>query len=127
MDQYHEPRRKKVSSGSGGRKRPARDKKLAHVGRRARLTKVSDKEVREKVRSRGGNEKILLKKAAYVNVVTKDGVKKAKILSVLESSRAEYARENIITKGAILNTEIGKVKVTNRPGQDGVVNGTLIS
>ncbi len=126
MDQYHENINKKVSSGTGGKKRKFRDKKLAHIGRRARNTKVKEEEKREKVRTRGGNIKILLKKAAFVNVVTKDGVKKVKILGVAESHRADLARENIITKGAILNTEIGKVKVTNRPGQDGVVNGILI-
>jgi len=35
-------------------------------------------------------------------------------------------REKIITKNAILNTEIGKVLVTSRPGQDGIINGILI-
>ena len=36
------------------------------------------------------------------------------------------ARQNIITKGTILQTEIGKVKVTNRPSQEGMINGVLI-
>jgi len=32
----------------------------------------------------------------------------------------------ILTKGAIVETELGKVKITSRPGQDGVLNGVLI-
>ncbi|RLF79472.1 30S ribosomal protein S8e, partial [Thermococci archaeon] len=38
----------------------------------------------------------------------------------------QYVRRNIITKGAIIQTEIGKAIVTSRPGQDGVVNAVLI-
>ena len=37
-----------------------------------------------------------------------------------------FARQNIITKGTILETEIGKVKVTNRPTQEGNINGILV-
>ncbi|MDO5821049.1 MAG: 30S ribosomal protein S8e, partial [Methanobrevibacter sp.] len=33
---------------------------------------------------------------------------------------------NIITKGAIVETEIGNAKVTSRPGQDGIINGVLL-
>jgi len=33
---------------------------------------------------------------------------------------------NVITKGAIVKTELGLVRVTSRPGQHGVVNGVLI-
>lgn len=126
MKQYHEPINKKVSSGSGGKKEKMRDKRLAHVGREFTATKVSEKEERKVIRTRGGNRKIKLKKALYANVATKNGVKKVKILSVLKASNPDFERENIITKGVIINTEIGKVKVTNRPGQDGIVNGVLI-
>lgn len=127
MDQYHEARTKKVSSGTGGKRTKTRDKRLAHYGHKSCDTKVSEKSVKSKNRMRGGKKKIRLKKANYVNTVTKDGVKKAKILGVIESHRADFARENIITKGAILKTELGKVKVTNRVGQDGQVNGILIA
>jgi small subunit ribosomal protein S8e len=36
------------------------------------------------------------------------------------------ARQKIITKGTIVDTEMGKVKVTNRPSREGVLNGILI-
>lgn len=126
MEQYHEVRTKKVSSGTGGSRVKFRDKKLVHAGGRFTATKVAEKEVRVSVRGKGGSAKQRLKKASTVNVATKEGMKKAKILGVMESHRADFARENIITKGAVLKTEIGKVRVTNRVGQDGIVNGVLV-
>ncbi|MEM4359384.1 MAG: hypothetical protein QXT45_02525 [Candidatus Bilamarchaeaceae archaeon] len=127
MKQYHEPYRKKVSSGTGGKKVKFRDKKLAHVGGVFSATRVSDSDVRVKRRLRGGKTATKLKKASVVNVVTKTGVKRAKIIRVLESHNPEFVRMNIVTKGVILETDIGKVRVTNRVGQDGIVNGILIT
>ena len=50
-----------------------------------------------------------------------------KLLNVIENSaNPNYVRRNIITKGAIVETELGHAKVTSRPGQDGVVNGVIV-
>ncbi|MEK6949175.1 MAG: 30S ribosomal protein S8e, partial [Nanoarchaeota archaeon] len=38
-----------------------------------------------------------------------------------------FVRRNIMTKGAIIETEKGKARITSRPGQDGAVNAVLIS
>jgi len=127
MKQYHKGDKKKVSSGTGGRKGKAKDKNLAHIGGSFTATKISDKDLRIKVRTRGGNSALKLKKAVTISVVTKEGTKKAKVLRVLESHNPEFVRTNIITKGAIVETDLGKAKITNRVGQDGVINGVLIS
>ncbi len=127
MEQYHKPYDKKVSSGTGGKRRKFKDKKLSHMGGVFASTKVADKDVKVNVRGRGGIIGIKLKKASLVNVVNKDKMKKVKIIRVLESRNSEYVRMNIITKGAVVETELGKVKITNRLGQDGVVNGVLVS
>jgi len=127
MDEYHRPHNKKVSSGSGGRNRKARDKKLSHTGGVFSATKVSTADVRQKKRTRGGNSGLKLKKAGIVNVVTKEGSKKTEIVRVVESHNPEFVRTNTVTKGAVLETKLGKVKVTNRVGQDGVVNGVLLA
>ncbi len=127
MKQYHEPRTKKVSGGTGGRKGKAKDKSLAHVGGSFASTKIADKDLRVKVRKRGGNTGLKLKKAVTMSVVTKEGTKKAKVIRVLESHNPEFVRTNIITKGAVVETDLGKARVTNRVGQDGVINGVLIS
>lgn len=126
MEQYHEAYRGKISKGSGGRRIGSRDKKLAHVGGEFASTKVSESEKKKGVRTKGGGRTIKLQKAMYANVATDKGVKKAKIISVIEGNNPHYTRQNVITKGAILNTELGKVRVTSRPGQDGVVNGILL-
>jgi small subunit ribosomal protein S8e len=126
MDQYHKPHEKKVGSGTGGRRKKIKDKKLSHIGGTFVSTKVADKDVRIKRRTRGGNSTLNLKKAVSVNVVTKEGMKKAKISKVLESHNREYVRRGIITRGAVLETDVGKVKVTNRVGQDGIINGVLV-
>jgi small subunit ribosomal protein S8e len=89
---------------------------------------VSDNEERKIIRVRGGNLKVRIKKVVYANVATPEGVKKVKIISVIDNpANRHYARANIITKGAIIETEIGKAVVTSRPNQDGVVNAKLLT
>lgn len=102
------------------------DKRIAHLGGVFAATKVADKDFKVSVRGRGGSYGVRLKKASMINVVAKDKMQKAKILRVLESPNTEYVRMNIITRGAVVETELGKVRVTNRVGQDGVVNGVLV-
>ncbi|MEW5759249.1 MAG: 30S ribosomal protein S8e [Candidatus Thermoplasmatota archaeon] len=53
--------------------------------------------------------------------------KKVKIMTVLENTaNPHYVQRNIVTKGAVVQTELGKVKITSRPGQDGILNGIVI-
>ena len=113
--------------GAGGKRKPSRGKRLAELGRPFTATKVAEKDVRKSVRTRGGTPKVKLKKAAFANVLTKEGFKKAKIKRVLESrDNRHYARMNVITLGCIVETDIGKARVTSRPGQTGVVNAILV-
>jgi small subunit ribosomal protein S8e len=42
------------------------------------------------------------------------------------SANPNYVRRNLLTKGAILKTEIGRARITSRPGQDGVINAVLL-
>jgi small subunit ribosomal protein S8e len=127
MEQYHRSHEKKVGCGTGGRRRKFKDKKLAHMGGVFAATKVAEKDLKAPVRGRGGSVCVKLKKASAVNVVMKDGkMKKASIKRVVESHNPEFVRMNIITKGAVVETEFGKVRITNRVGQDGVVNGVLV-
>ncbi len=126
MEQYHKPSNKKVSSGTGGRRRAFNDKRLSQVGGVFTSTKVGAADLRKKRRTRGGASALKLRKALTINVVTKTGAKKAKIVKVLESHNPEFVRMNIMTKGAVVETDLGKVRITNRVGQDGIVNGVLI-
>jgi len=49
------------------------------------------------------------------------------IENVVENeSDPNYVRRNVLVKGAIIETDKGRVKITSRPGKDGVINGVLI-
>ncbi len=112
---------------SGGIYRPFRKRKKREIGRYPTLTVIGS--FKNKVeRVFGGNIKVRLRSDEYANVVDKDGkVKRVKILKLIENkANKEFLRKKIITKGAIIETEIGKAIVTSRPGQDGVINAKLI-
>jgi len=114
---------------SGGLKGRHRKKRKYELGRPPTMTRLGTAEERKLVRVRGGNFKVRLKKAVYINVaIPKEKVvKKLKVLEVVKTpSNPQYAGFGIITKGTIVRTELGLVKVTSRPGQDGVLNGVLI-
>ncbi|MEM4325972.1 MAG: 30S ribosomal protein S8e [Candidatus Pacearchaeota archaeon] len=111
---------------SGGRYHKSRKKKLRErVGQR-RILRIGE-ERRKKIRVRGGNKKIVLLKAKYINVNIGGKSERVEIKKVLTTPSNKFlARQNIITKGSILETEKGRVIVTNRPTQEGLVNGILI-
>ena len=92
-------------------------------------TLLGDHSIRVK-NSRGGNVKISLVSDNFVNVIDKsnNSIKKVAITRVLKNpSNRDYERRGVITRGAILDTELGKVRVLSRPGQSGIINGILIS
>ena len=126
MENYHSAHGSKTS-GSGGKRGRASDKKLRFVGGTFTATKVGKEDLRRLKRARGGIVKLKLKTAKFINVLTKSGMKKVVMRTVLETpDNRHHARQNIVTKGTIVDTEIGKVQITNRVGQDGVVNGRLL-
>ena len=92
-------------------------------------TLLGDHSVRIKS-SRGGNIKVSLVSDNSVNVIDKstNTIKKISINRVLKNpSNRDYERRGVITRGAILDTELGKVRVLSRPGQTGIINGILIN
>jgi small subunit ribosomal protein S8e len=95
-----------------------------------KVTKVKLGEIKKKSqRVQGGNKKTLLLSANYANVMNPETKKskKVKILNVLETpSNRFFARQNILVKSAVIETELGKAKITNRPSQEPVVQAILI-
>ena len=92
-------------------------------------TLLGDHSVRIKS-SRGGNIKVSLVSDNSVNVIDKstNTIKKTSINRVLKNpSNRDYERRRVITRGAILDTELGKVRVLSRPGQTGIIDGILIN
>ena len=85
------------------------------------------KEKKKTVKALGGNMKIKLLSIEKINVAHKGKIKTAKISSVVENhANPHYVRRNVLTKGGIVKTDLGNVKITSRPGQDGVINGILV-
>ncbi len=113
---------------SGGRAKLNKNKRKYELGKGAAETKIGERKVK-KIRTTGGNDKIRLTNENKINVVNPktNKVERAEIISVVENkANTHFVRRNIITKGAVVETSAGKVKVTSRPGQDGIINGILI-
>ncbi|MFH1607612.1 MAG: 30S ribosomal protein S8e [archaeon] len=107
---------------SGGKYNKNRKKKSYEIAGQKRVVKIGD-EKRKIQRTRGGNKKTLLLKAKFINVENK----KVEIKNVIETPSNRFlARQNILTKGTIVETELGKIRITNRPTQEGLVNGVLM-
>ncbi len=112
---------------SGGRYWPARKKRLAELGPDPTLTRVSTKTSVQRVRRRGGRRTSSLLTATFANLNLGKGSKKVRVTAVVENAASRhFVRKNIITKGALIKTEEGLARVTNRPGPHGVVNAVLV-
>ncbi|WP_418285936.1 30S ribosomal protein S8e [Halorubrum sp. DTA46] len=111
---------------TGGRLKHASNKKRHQLGREPAETTVGETRV-QYIDSRGTESKV---RALSTNVaqVAQDGeVSEAEIENVVDNpSNVNYARRNIITKGAIIETSAGRARVTSRPGQSGQVNAVLL-
>lgn len=111
---------------SGGRYH--KQKKLRLHENKNKERKVTLGETKRKVvKVRGGNLKVILLKADTANIMVDGKAKKAEIKNISETAQNPFlARQNIIMKGAVIDTSLGKARVTNRPSQEGLVNAVLV-
>lgn len=113
---------------SGGKYKKFMKKKKYALPRATRKVKLG-KTKQKTIRGMGGNEKTVLLSADIANVLDPETKKstKSKITNVLETPSNRFlARQNILVKSAIIETELGKAKITNRPSQEGSVQAVLI-
>ena len=113
---------------TGGKYKKQRKKKLYERDMQARVVKLAEIKTKS-LKTRGGHEKIVLLSANIANIIDKKTgrAKKAKIKNVLETPSNKFlARQNILIKGAIIETDAGKARITNRPSQEGNVQALLI-
>ena len=111
---------------SGGKYIKRRKKKSYEIAGQKRVVKIGE-EKRKTKKTRGGNKKTFLLKSKTININFKGKIQKAEIKNVLETPSNRFlARQNILTKGTIIETNLGKVKISNRPTQEGMVNGILV-
>ncbi|WP_136716134.1 30S ribosomal protein S8e [Halorientalis salina] len=115
-----------IRKRTGGRLRPNHKKKKHELAGEPTETQVGDGKLKF-VDTRGDTEKVRAITSDTASIAVGDEVVAAEIENVAENeSNPNYARRNIITKGAVLETSEGRARVTSRPGQDGQVNAVLV-
>jgi small subunit ribosomal protein S8e len=111
---------------TGGKYQASKKKKMYEKPGQRRVTKLGD-DKRKSKKVMGGRRKVFLLKSKSINIQENGKTVKAVMKNVLETpSNRFFARQNILTKGTIVETDKGKAKITNRPTQEGVVNGILV-
>ena len=111
---------------TGGRRRRSHKKTRHQLGREPAETTVGEPRF-QVVDSRGTGKKTRALSANTVQVADGSEVATATIEDVVENpANVNYARRNIITKGAVIETSDGRARVTSRPGQTGQVSAVAI-
>jgi len=114
---------------TGGKYHANRKKKLFEQVGKVRVVTLKETKSK-KLRTQGGNIKTVLLNADVANIYDPKTKKtqKAKIKNVLETPQNIFlARQNILMKSSVIETELGKAKITNRPSQEGHINAILIT
>jgi len=113
---------------TGRRIRYARNKRKFEIGREVHLTTIGKPKLKS-VRTKGNNRKtkVLTTDVAYVIDPSSHKTTKTEIVTVKENTaNIHYVRRNIMNKGAIIDTKLGKARITSRPGQTGVIQAVLL-
>ena len=113
---------------TGGKYKDFRKKKKH--SRPGIVRKVKLRETKQKtIKGRGKTTKNVLLSTDKANIIDPKSkkAKKTTIKNVLETPSNRFlARQNILVKGAIIETELGKAKITNRPSQEESVQAELL-
>lgn len=113
---------------TGGRKISMRSRRKFEIDRYPNEAVIGNN-LKVKRRVRGNNGKSALKTVEFANVsILEDNrTTKSKILRVIKNAaNKDYERRGVITKGTIIETELGLARVVSRPGQVGLINATQL-
>ncbi len=112
---------------SGGKKRRYRGKRRFERGSFPTETTLGKSKTKIS-RERGGKKKARSLNVGTVNVSDPFGkTKKVEIIRVIKNpTNVDYDRRGVITKGTMIESPLGTARVTSRPGQNGVINATLV-
>jgi len=113
---------------SGGLYKRLRKKRLTDLARNPALTKIASIR-KSNLRTQGGHNKIITLSTNEANIYDPKSkkFKKATIKMVVENkANKDFVRMNILTKGAIIETDLGKARIINRPGQEPQINAILV-
>ena len=95
---------------TGGRYKGYRKKRVFEIRNLPILTKLAERKSKF-VRGVGGYVKQKLLAEKFVNVYV---------------ANRHFVRRNIITKGCVVETAKGKVRITSRPGQSATLSGVRV-
>ena len=129
MAKWHGISRRKPSGGRLKRPNRYRGKRRTEGSSEAQYAYIGEKDDRKMYRKNAGSQTTRLLSANTVNVnIPKEGkTVKATINSVIANDAdPNFIRRNIVTKGSVVDTSMGKVKITSRPGMHGVASGILL-
>lgn len=118
-----------VRKPTGGRRRLSHKKRKHEIGREVILP-VLGSEKHRAIRTMGGHEKVRVLSNNKANVTDpKTGKTQVVEFTTVTDNPANphYVRRNILTRGAVVMTKLGKARITSRPGQDGVINAILLT
>ena len=116
---------RKISGGKYHKQKKKTKDNLPGIERKVKLR--TEKQIT--LRTMGGNKKNVLLSTQEANIINPETKKatKTKIKNVLETPSNRFsARQNLLLKSAIIETELGKARITNRPSQEGMVQAVLI-
>ena len=111
---------------TGAKIKRFRKKRKYEMGGPPASTRLGPRKIKV-VRTKGGGRKIKLLSEIYVNLNLGKETKRVRLLGVVENPANRFlTRDNIITKGTIVKTELGLARITSRPGQDGILNAVIV-
>ncbi|MEK6957560.1 MAG: hypothetical protein AABW99_01080 [archaeon] len=134
MTQWHH-KGKRTKTGAMRTSLRRSDKRLAWKGGDPVHTTIAQDEKaieREKEKKMGNSLKVRLKKDKFMYATDAHGkTRKLEILAVVENDAdRQFARRNVITKGAVVKAKSGDhevfARVTSRPGQHGTITGKIL-
>ena len=129
MAKWHGISRRKPSGGRLKRPSRYRGKRTTEISSENQFAFVGEKDARKLYRKTAGSQTVRVLSIKNINVnKPKEGkTVRAQITNVIRNDAdTNYVRRNIVTKGAIVETDVGQVRVTSRPGMHGVVSGILL-
>ena len=128
MAQWHGIARRKSSGGRLKRPSSYRGKRRTEISSEKQFTMIGDSS-RKVYRKRSGSQSVRVLFDTTINVADKKTGKviQATLQSVSENAAdPNFVRRNIMTKGAVVETDKGPVRITSKPGSHGVINGVLL-
>jgi small subunit ribosomal protein S8e len=111
---------------SGGRYKNTRSQPISEHGSEPMNTRIDAPRVKT-IKGLGSTTKRKAFALKRITVTVDGKTVKTEMTSVVENpANRNYVRRNIITKGTIVDTPEGKVRITNRPSTEGHVLGVRV-